>query len=433
MLKSVLPLSFIIATRFFGLFVVMPVLSLYALNLQNANENLVGLLIGIYAIMQMIFQVPFGALSDKIGRKNALFLGLLIFIFGSFICAISENIYTMLLGRTLQGMGAVGAVATALISDFIKEEKRSKAMAIMGAMIGASFASAMILSPILSAKFGLSSLFELSGYLTIFCIILLFLIVPKEPKIRSFEEKVPFSVLLKDKNLTLMNLTNFMQKMLMTMAFVLIPIVLVKNFGFLRENLWQIYAAATLFGFLAMGFSGAMGERKCLAKAILLVGILFFILSYAIFAFANSTNAFIIGIVIFFVGFNMHEPIMQSLASKFAKIAQKGSALGIFNSAGYFGSFVGGVLGGVLYHFMGLFALAVLVCVLGILWFILLLKLTNPNDFKNLYLPKNQDFSGVLGQNGIIEIYENDENFIVKFNQKIISESKILEILKVKN
>lgn len=430
MFRSVLPLSFIIATRFFGLFIVLPVLSLYALNLKGASENLIGLVIGIYAIMQMIFQVPFGALSDRIGRKNALCLGLIVFIIGSFICAFSNDIFTMIIGRALQGSGAVGAVATALISDFIVEEKRSKAMAIMGGMIALSFAVSMILSPILSAKFGISSLFELSAYLTIFCLILLYIIVPKEPKIKSLKQKTPFLEILKDKDLTLMNLTSFLQKMFMTMAFVIIPIVLVKDFNFDKNELYKIYGIATFFGFFAMGFSGAMGERRGLAKGILLAGILFFIVSFIIFAVSHSVLSFSVGVVIFFIGFNMHEPIMQSVASKFAKISQRGEVLGIFNSAGYFGSFIGAVLGGIIVGFH-ISILAIFVAILGIIWFWLLLKLTNPNDFKNLYLDKFKVRNfGVLGNiNGVVEFYETNENFVIKYNRKVISERQILEIL----
>ena len=126
MLKTTLPLSFIVATRFFGLFIILPVISLYAMELKGANESLVGLLIGIYAFMQMLLQTPFGILSDKIGRKNSIAIGLLIFIIGSFVCAYANDIYVMIFGRFLQGCGAVGAIAIALISDFTKEENRTK-------------------------------------------------------------------------------------------------------------------------------------------------------------------------------------------------------------------------------------------------------------------------------------------------------------------
>ena len=406
MIKDVLPLSFIVATRFFGLFIVLPVLSLYALNLDGADEKLVGFLIGIYAFMQMLLQTPFGILSDKIGRKNALAIGLLIFIVGSIICAYSTDIYTMIFGRLLQGCGAVGAVATALISDFTKEEDRGKAMSIMGAMIGLSFATAMILSPILSDKFGLSSIFNLSAFLTFICLILLYALVPKEPKIKTKSEKTPFLELLKDKNLALLNLSNFLQKMLMTTAFFIIPIILVNNLGFDKSQIYKIYIAAMFFGLVAMGLSGSMGEKRGLSKEILLIGIAFFILSYALFATENSLGVFIVAVILFFIGFNMHEPIMQSLASKFAKSHQKGSALGIFNSFGFLGSFLGGVFGGVMLKEIGLFYLALVVVVLAVVWFVLLLNLTNPIVFKNLYFSKDikADFSVFVALDNAVRI-----------------------------
>ena len=200
MLKSVLPLSFIVASRFFGLFIVLPVLSLYALNLSGANEFLVGLIVGVYAISQMMFQVPFGALSDKIGRKKALTIGLLIFVAGSIVCALASEIYTMLFGRFLQGVGAVGAVATAMISDFVAEENRSKAMAIMGAFIGLSFTLSMVLGPLLAKDYGLSSLFYLSATLSLLCVVLLYTVVPKEIKVSAKAEKVPFGKLFLQKD-----------------------------------------------------------------------------------------------------------------------------------------------------------------------------------------------------------------------------------------
>lgn len=428
MLRSVLPLSFIIATRFFGLFIVLPVLSLYALELESASANLIGLLVGIYAIMQVIFQLPFGVLSDKIGRKNAMAIGLILFIIGSLICARSLDIYTMLFGRALQGVGAVGAVATAMISDFVKEEERGKAMAIMGALIGLSFASSMILSPILSYKFGLSSLFNLSAFLSVICIIMLYLTIPKEPKITHHGDKFPLTTLLRDKNLALMNLTNFLQKTFMSMAFFAIPIVLVNSLGFERANLYKVYILATIFGFLAMGISGAFGEKRGFGKQILLAGVVFFILSYAVFAISKSPAVFIAGVVLFFIGFNMHEPIMQSLASKFAKSSQKGSVLGIFNSIGFFGSFVGGVFGGILMSRYGLSYLAIFVSIIAVVWFVLLLYLTNPNCFVNLYLKKDEniDPQKIKNIDGIIDIYELNDEFVVKFNKFIIEKDEIL-------
>ena len=217
----------------------------------------------------------------------------------------------------------------------------------------------------------------------------------------------------------------------MTKAFFIIPIVLVNNLGFDKSEIYKIYIAAMIFGLVAMGLSGALGEKRGLSKEILLAGIAFFIASYALFSTENSLSVFVVAVILFFIGFNMHEPIMQSLASKFAKSHQKGTALGIFNSFGFFGSFLGGVFGGVMLKGIGLFYLGLVVVILATIWFILLLNLTNPIVFKNLYFDKSikADFAALNDLHGIVECYENDKNFIVKYNRKHISKYQILKKL----
>lgn len=444
MLKTTFILSFIAATRFFGLFIVLPVLSLYALDLKGANVFLVSVLVGIYALTQMLFQVPFGILSDKIGRKKTMLLGLLIFIIGSLICAISTDIYTMILGRLLQGSGAIGAVASAMISDFVSEEKRSKAMAVMGMFIGLAFAASMVISPLMSAKFGLSSLFYLSAILTLLCIILLFTAVPKEVKISHYQaNKTSFFHFLKEKNLALMNLTNFMQKMLMTLTFIIIPLIIVKRFGiFSEDELYKVYILAMIAGFVAMGLAGALGSKKGLSKHFLLLGIILFIATYALFAlcilalnfipYDLANTIFIFGVVLFFIGFNLHEPIMQTCASQFCKAHEKGAALGIFNSFGYAGSFIGGILGGTFFQFIGFEYLCGLLITLSFVWLILLFTLKNPSEFKNLYLPLNVAINSdeIRKVFGVIELYKNSTNLVIKFDSKLITQEKIKEIIK---
>ncbi|ACM64594.1 MFS transporter [Campylobacter lari] len=431
MLKTVLPLSFIVGTRFFGLFIVLPVLSLYALNLKGANEFLVGLLVGVYALTQMALQVPFGIISDKIGRKKTMLIGLVVFIIGSLVCSYADDIYTMMFGRLLQGAGAIGAVATAMISDFINEENRGKAMAIMGSFIGLSFAASLVLSPLMSAKFGLSSLFDLSAILSLICIVLLFSVVPKEHTIVHENTKTPLKKLLKEKNLALMNLTNCMQKMLMSIAFLSIPLVLVHEFNYPSENLWHVYVSSMVLGFLAMGLSGSLGEKRGLSKEILLLGVAFFIIAYIIFAFSHNALVFMVGVVVFFIGFNLHEPIMQSCASKFAKVNEKGAALGVFNAFGYFGSFLGGVVGGYFLHHFSLVTLAFILVILSVIWFVLLLFLQSPADFKNVYLSLETKYglNNIKGINGVLDVYKNSKFLVIKYNKKLTSEEEILAII----
>ena len=213
LIKQTIPLSLILAGRFFGLFVVMPVLSLYALSLEGMSPILVGIAIGGYALTQVLFQIPFGFLSDKFGRKSIIALGLIIFIIGSAVCAMSDDIYMLILGRFLQGAGAIGGVVSAMLADLVKEEKRTKAMALMGATISLSFTTALILGPILSAYFGVASLFWITCFLGVLSLGILLLFVPEAPKIQySFiSSSDKYSFILKNKNLQIMNLTNFLQ------------------------------------------------------------------------------------------------------------------------------------------------------------------------------------------------------------------------------
>ncbi|MGE3593324.1 MAG: MFS transporter, partial [Arcobacter sp.] len=191
MIKSVLPLSAIIALRFFGLFLVLPIISVYAINLEGATPTLVGIVIGGYALTQMIFQVPFGVISDKLGRKGTIIMGLLLFAVGSLICAVSNDIYSLLFGRLLQGAGAIGAVVTATISDLVKEEQRPKAMALMGSSIAIAFAVSMIAGPTIGAAFGVHSLFYPTMVIALGSIFVLIKIVPNPPHItHTYNKKV---------------------------------------------------------------------------------------------------------------------------------------------------------------------------------------------------------------------------------------------------
>ena len=430
--KSALPLSFIIGSRFFGLFIILPVISVYALELEGATEFLIGVLIGVYAISQIAFQVVFGYVSDRFGRKNSMLIGLLVFIAGAVICAAATDIYAMILGRFIQGAGAIGAVAIALMSDMTKEEVRGHAMAMMGAFIGISFTLSMILSPILSAKYGLSSLFYLSIAVTVVCIALLYTAVGEEPKFTHSQVKMPAVKLLSNKNLLLMNISNFMQKMLMSAAFIVIPIAIVKYFGMDKKDLSGIYSVATVFGFIAMGIGGAIGETKRITKQILVIGVSLFVVCYALFALSlGHKPLFYAGVIIFFIGFNLHEPILQSMASKFSKVSQKGAVLGIFNAFGYMGSFIGGIGGGALLKFYGLSALSAVVTVLCVAWLVALKWLDNPNIFKNIYLPSsaNADMATLEMQKGVVECYKTAQNLVVKYNSKLTDEAAIKRII----
>lgn len=434
LIRSIFPIVSIIAIRFLGLFIVLPVISLYALGLKGSNEFLVGLMIGAYALTQLLLQIPFGILSDKIGRKITLIIGLSIFIFGSLVCGFTDDIYMLILGRFLQGAGAIGAVGTAMISDMVKEEVRGKAMAFMGASIALSFAASMMLGPLIGGYFGVKWLFFLTAFLTLGAIFLLLFKVQNPPKITyDHDTKVGFFEIMKDSNLGKMNITNFLQKGLMTLAFFVIPILIVHEFQWSKQELWKVYLPAMLCGILAMGPAAILGEKKGKSKLMLGVGIVLFLVSYVLLGYAHSVTWFIVGVVIFFVGFNIHEPLMQSMASKFAKVHQKGAALGLFNAFGYAGTFVGGIFGGYLLKEYGIQEISWVVTIACFLWLIMIYTLHNPAIDKNIYLEKGQfnskSVEKLKDMQGIIEWYFRDETLVVKFNSNKIDKKRIMEIL----
>ncbi|MBF7064579.1 MFS transporter [Aliarcobacter butzleri] len=437
MIKSVMPLSFIIALRFFGLFIVLPVISVYALSLDGANATLVGIVVGGYALTQVVFQVPFGVMSDKLGRKGTIITGLLLFAIGSLICAIATDIYTLMLGRLLQGSGAIGAVVTAMISDLVKEHERSKAMALMGSFIGLAFAIAMLAGPLIGGFIGVPVLFYITMFLALISIYILVKKVPNPPIItHTYNDKLRLSDVLGNTNINRMNITNFLQKALMTFAFLVIPIILTKTYGWEKKELWYVYLPAMIFGLLSMAPAAIIAEKKGKFKEILALGILFFIISYLVIGFSSSSVVFVIGVVIFFIGFNMHEPIMQSLASKFAKVHQRGSVLGVFNSFGYLGTFVGGLLGGIMLDNLDLSTFSIIIAVICVLWGILILTMPNPSKTKSVYLNLDEyklENSGKLNQNDAIDEWyiNNTENIIaIKYDGEKISEEEIRALLK---
>jgi predicted MFS family arabinose efflux permease len=437
-----MPLSLIISFRFLGLFIVLPVISVYALSLPNSTPTLVGIVIGGYAITQMIFQVPFGMMSDKLGRKGTIITGLLLFAIGSIICAISNDILTLLLGRFLQGAGAIGAVVTAMISDVVKEEQRPKAMALMGGSIAMSFAVAMLAGPTIGATFGIHSLFWITAFLALASIIILVKLAPNPPKVTHTyhnNSKVSF---LTNMDLHKMNITNFLQKGMMTFAFMIIPIILTQNYKWELTELWMIYLPSMIAGILAMAPAAILAEKKGKFKEILLVGIVFFALSYYLIGNATSVEIFLSGIIIFFIGFNMHEPIMQSLTTRYTKVHEKGKVLGVFNSFGYLGTFIGGFIGGIFLKEIdgsftqSLYSISMAIVVISLIWMALIVTLPNPLKKKIIYInldETNKDKHHKLDDlEACDEWYiNNTENIIIiKYNEDLIKEEQIKDIIK---
>ncbi|MBN2825635.1 MAG: MFS transporter [Campylobacterales bacterium] len=438
MFKQIFPLSSIIGLRFFGLFIVLPVLSIYAIEMPDATPFLAGVVVGGYALTQAFFQVPFGLMSDKIGRKKTLFFGLIIFIIGSVVCAMSESIYTLMIGRFLQGAGAIGSVVSAMIADLVKEEQRAKAMAIMGGTIAVSFALAMLIAPIIGGHYGIDKLFWLTAILSILAIGILFTKVPNPPKIiHSYsEEESQMHHVFKDKALVKMYITFLFHSSIMTMAFFIIPLIMTQSFdkggfGWEKMELWKVYLPALIFGLLAMGPAAVFGEKYGKGKQVFIISIIAILIGFAAMGFSSSAWLFIVGVVLFFIGFNMFEPLLQSFVSKFAKVHQKGAALGVANTFAYSGIFLGGLIAGYIMQHYSRETLAILVIILALVWIGWVVTMENPSSRANVYLDLDifdrDKIASLNALEAVTETYINEsENIaVVKYEKKLIDEDTI--------
>jgi len=442
MFKQILPLSSIIGLRFFGLFIVLPVLSAYALKLEGATPLLAGMAMSGYAFTQALFQVPFGKLSDSLGRKKTLLIGLLIFILGSVICALSDNIYMLLVGRFLQGAGAIGSVVTAMIADLVKEEQRAKAMAIMGGVIAMSFSAAMIIAPIVGGNWGVDKLFWITAFLSVMAIGILFTSVPKPPTIvHSYSEKESkFIDVFRDKALTRMYITFLFHSSIMTMAFFIIPIVMTQSiddggFGWEKIELWKVYLPAIVLGILAMAPSAIFGEKYGKGREVFMISVVSIFFGFMAMGFADSALLFSIGVTLFMIGFMMFEPLLQSFVSKFAKVHQKGAAIGVANTFGYIGITIGGLLAGWLMQNYDRATLSLIVGVITVGWFVWVYTMPSPNNRGNVYLPLDlfdrDKIAALVEHEAIVESYVNEtENIaVVKYEKDMIDEDEVRGLL----
>ena len=312
-----------------------------------------------------------------------------------------------------------------MISDLVKEEQRAKAMAMMGGSIAVSFAVAMIAGPTLGAWLGVQSLFWITTFLALGSIVLLLKAVPDAPVVtHSYQGSSKIRDALFDSNLIKMNITNFLQKGLMTFAFMLIPLILVKSFGWEMKELWKVYLPAMVFGVLAMGPAAVISEKKGKFREVLIIGIIFFALSYLIIGNVASDTLFIAGVVVFFIGF------------KFAKVHQRGTVLGIFNSFGYFGTFIGGLVGGAYYDKIPLSSITTIIVIICIAWVVMIATMPNPSKKKMLYVGLNECDSGKFEEisetDGVDEWYINETEgmIVIKYDASEIDEETLKGSLK---
>ena len=368
-------LASIFGLRMLGLFLILPVFSVYAHDLPGGdNVALVGLALGAYGLTQAIFQIPFGMASDRFGRKPVIVVGLLLFALGSAIAAMAPTLGWVLVGRIVQGAGAISAAVSALAADLTREQHRTKVMAMIGSSIGLVFAISLVAAPTLYSAIGMSGIFWLTGVLAIGAILLLLRAVPSASTPVANAERVPFSVVLRDTRLLRLNFGIFTLHLTQMAMFVVLPGLLIKVGGLPLAEHWKLYLPAVLLSFALMVPAIIIGERRGLVREIFIGAVGLLLLTELTFALGTGSFAVMAGALIaFFVAFNILEATLPSLISRIAPPQAKGAALGVYNTTQAIGLFLGGALGGWLARIDGpvvVFAMTTLLvaCWLMVAW-----------------------------------------------------------------
>jgi predicted MFS family arabinose efflux permease len=397
--RSSLSLAFIFALRMMGLFMIYPVFAVFARQLPDATPALIGLALGIYGLTQAMLQIPFGMMSDRIGRKPVIAGGLLLFTLGSAVAALSTTIYGIILGRMLQGAGAVGSTILALGADLTREEQRTKAMAVIGMTIGLSFALAVVLGPLLNSWIGVSGIFWLTAVFGLLGIAVLIWATPRPSQTRLHRdtEAVPalFRRVLTDGQLLRLDFGIFALHAVLTATFVALPVALHSVAKFNLHQQWMLYLPVLVISVIGMVPLIIIAEKYRRMKPVYLGAILAIAAAqFCLGAWHGSLWAVIPILIVFFTAFNLMEASLPSLISKAAPPTSKGTAMGVYSSSQFLGIFIGGTLGGWVQGHYGLAAVFALAGCIALIWFGIAVSMPQPSYLSSYLLRVGRLHSG---------------------------------------
>jgi MFS family permease len=376
-IRASVSLASIFALRLLGLFLILPVFAVYAQSIPGGTDPmLVGLALGIYGLTQGLLQIPYGAASDRWGRKPVIATGLVVFAAGSFIAALATGIVWTIVGRAIQGAGAISAAVTALIADSTRDAHRTKAMALVGASVALTFASSLVLAPMLYPLIGVRGLFAMTGALVVAAIGVLFWVVPTTPRASAElkgEDEFSTRAAVLDRQLLRLNAGIFVLHMVLMAMFVVIPVLLVQGGLPLSEH-WKIYLPVVMLSFALMAKPLIVAERRGLMRP-LFIGSIVLVLAAQLGLLLRGDRVLwmALWLLIFFTGFNILEASLPSLVSRMAPASAKGLALGIYNTAQALGLFVGGALGGAVVARWGSEAVFVFAAIVTAAWWLIAL------------------------------------------------------------
>jgi MFS family permease len=438
-LRASVGLAGIFGLRMLGMFIILPVFALYAERLPGGQDHaLIGLALGAYGLTQACLQVPFGWLSDRWGRKRTIYLGLVIFAIGSFLAAGAQDITMVILGRVIQGAGAISAAVIALTADLTRDAQRTKAMAIIGMTIGATFALSMVAGPVLEQVIGVPGIFALTGLLALAAIVVVRFVIPDPSQSRAGRQPaLPVGKVLLDHQLLRLNYGIFALHAVLMALFVVVPFSLRVQLP--AGSHWMVYLPVMCGAIVLMLPPMLAAERKGLQKPVFVGAVGTLIAALALLALgSNGLAGLATGLLVFFAAFNLLEATLPSLISKLAPAGTKGTAIGVYSSVQFIGTFTGAAAGGWLSQHYGAQAVFGFCAVLVVVWLLLALGMRVPEslDTRRYQLPKldSQAVTGLTrrlaGLPGVREVMLSGEGVAyLKVDSQGFDEQNVIKLL----
>ncbi len=363
--------------RMLGLFMVLPVLPLAVEEIPAATPLLIGLAIGVYGLSQAVLQIPLGFLSDRFGRKPVIAAGLILFVTGSFVAGAADDVYTLILGRFLQGCGAIASTLLALMSDLTRVNQRSKSMAIIGIAIASSFGLSLVLGPLIAGSFGLSGIFYLTGALGLFGIVLLLVSIPTPTVMtNNLDSSVQLDTLaaaLRNASLWRLNISIFCLHLLLVSGFSIFPL-LFEAAGVTKTNEQGLYyLAALVLSFVLMIPLMLLSDRMTDSRPMVLAMVGLCFAAFLLLSLLPGYYAILAGVTLFFMGFNLLEVVLPAQVSKLSPAGSRGTSMGVYTSSQFLGIFAGGLVSGWILMRYDISALLMVNMVITAAWFLVCL------------------------------------------------------------
>jgi MFS family permease len=392
-------LAAVFSVRLLGLFMIYPVFAAYARDLSGATPYLIGEALGIYGLTQGLLQIPFGLLSDRIGRKTMIVFGLILFAIGSAVAAMSTSIGGVIVGRALQGAGAVGSVILALVADLTVEENRTKAMAMVGISIGASFMVALVAGPIIAKFIGVAGIFWLMVGLALVGIAITEFVVPRPRRISVHRdaETVPAKIgsVLRNTELLRLDFGIFSLHAMLTASFLVVPGLLRGTLGVTSHDQWIVYLPVLAVSVAVMVPAIIVAEKHRRMKGVFVGAVAALVVSQTML-YLGAGNLFVLlaALIVFFSAFNVMEASLPSLITKAAPPDAKGTAMGLYSSSQFLGIFVGGIVGGWAHQHGGAVAVFALTAAIALLWLLAAATMAQPSYLTTRLVPIGDGHAG---------------------------------------